>query len=264
MHPKLVSIGDFFLPTYGVLVAAGFLTGLWLTVRLARRSGLNAELVANLGVYCALTGLLGAKLLMFAMNWTYYRENPARLFSLDTLLSAGVYYGGFVAALLFAAYYFRRTGLPALRTLDAFAPGVALGHAIGRLGCFAAGCCWGIACDRPWAVTFTNPDANALVGVPLGKPLHPTQLYEAFLTFMVFIVLYRRFGQKHHPGEVIAWYFLLYSPSRFFVEFLRYHDQTPPLGLGLSVTQWIACGMFALGLVYLVHIYTKKIASSLR
>ncbi len=189
MLPRLFSIGSFSLPTYGVLVALAFLIALWMVGRLAKREGLDRDTVINLGVYCALAGIVGAKALMIALDPSY-RSNPADIFSLATLQSAGIFYGGLIAALLMAYWYMRRTQLPVLRTADLFAPGVALGHAIGRVGCFAAGCCWGRIASVPWAVTYTNPEANH-VGVPLGVPLHPTQLYESFAELMITAILYR-------------------------------------------------------------------------
>ena len=219
MLPKLISLDGFFLPTYGVLVALGFLAGIYLATTLARRAGLNTESVGNLGIYCALTGLGGAKLLMFVMDFDYYSRNPGRIFSLETLLSAGVYYGGFLAAFIFAWIYMKRQGLPWLKTADALAPGVALGHAIGRLGCFAAGCCWGSRCDRGWAVTFWNPDAHELTGVPLGVALHPAQLYEAALVAALAWFLYRRSLKAHADGLILALYLLVYAALRFAVEF---------------------------------------------
>jgi len=247
MFPKLISFGDFFLPTYGVLVAVAFLTALWLAGKLAKRSGLNPESVTNLGVYCALGGLAGAKLLMFVFDWDYYVRNPGEIFSLTTLRAGGVFFGGLVAALLVAVWYMRKTGLPGLRTADVFAAPLALGHAIGRLGCFSAGCCWGIACDRPWAVTFTNPDAHALVGVPLNTPLHPTQLYEALAEAVIFVILYRRFLRPHRKGVIIGLYLVLYSTARFLIEFVRNHQQPNPFGGPFSSTQWIALGLVVLG-----------------
>jgi phosphatidylglycerol---prolipoprotein diacylglyceryl transferase len=247
MLPKLFSIGDFFLPTYGLLVAAAFLTALWLAGRLARREGLNPEDVTNLGVYCALSGLAGAKLLMFVFDWEYYAQNPGQIFTLTTLRAGGVFHGGLIVALITAFVYMRNKKLPALKTADILAPGLALGHAIGRLGCFAAGCCWGVACERPWAVTFTNPEANSLVGVPLNKPIHPTQLYEAAAELAIFGVLYRLFSRRRRDGQVIGLYLVLYSVARFLVEFLRHHQQPNPWGGPLSSTQWIALGLLVPG-----------------
>lgn len=241
MFPKLIQFGDFFLPAYGFFVAAGFLAGMGLVLRLARRAGLDRDRIANLAIYCALAGLAGAKILMFIMDFPYYSENPGRIFSLDTLLSAGVYYGGFLGAFGFAWIYIRRHRMPWWKTADVFAPGVALGHAIGRLGCFAAGCCWGSECHRPWAVTFTNPEARELTGVPLGVPLHPAQLYEAAATALVAAFLYYRFCRPHADGQILGWYFTLYSGARFLLEFFRHHDQPFPVeAVPLTWTQWIA------------------------
>ena len=105
----------------------------------------------------------------------------------------------------------RRKRLPGLAVMDVFAPAIALGHAIGRVGCFAAGCCWGAVCRLPWAVTFRNPEAHRLVGVPLGIPLHPTQLYEAAAEAIIFVFLYRRFQRPHRAGTIIGWYLVLFD-----------------------------------------------------
>lgn len=254
MFPKLFTIGDFYLPTYGVLVALAFLIALAITVRLARRSQLNGELVTNLAVYCALAGLAGAKVLMFLFDFDYYRQHPSEIFSLATLQAAGVFQGGLVLAIITAVLYMRRHKLPFLKTADAFAPGIAIGHSIGRLGCFSAGCCWGKACSLPWAVTFRNPVANQLVGVPLNVPLHPTQLYELATEALVFVFLYWRFGREHRAGEILGLYLVLSSSARFVIEFYRYHEQALPFGLPLSITQWIALALLAVGIWLLVHV----------
>ncbi len=246
MLPRLISIGNFSIPTYGVLVALGFLAGLTIASRLARRSGIDSEKATNLGVYSALAGLLGAKLLMFVFDWRYFSANPGEIFSLSTLQAAGVFQGGLLLAIAFAFWYMRSAKMPVLTTLDAFAPGITLGHAIGRIGCFAAGCCTGTRCDRPWAVTFTNPEAQ----VPpedLNVPLHPAQLYESALLLFLFAALYRAWGRPHQTGTIFALYLILSALIRFGVEFFRHHAQDLPFGLPLSLTQWIALGILAGG-----------------
>ncbi len=246
MFPKIFSIGTFYLPTYGVLVALGFLAGLWITVKLARSSGLDPEKVTNLAVYVALAGLIGAKLLMIVFDWP-----DIQIFSLATLQAAGVFQGGLILALITAFFYIRHSHLPVLQVSDAFAPGIAIGHAIGRLGCFAAGCCWGKECHLPWAVTFKNPDASALTGVPLDVPLHPAQLYESFTEALLFAFLYWRYRKAHPPGQIIGLYLLISSIVRFFIEFERFHEQALPFGLPLSITQWIAIGLAIVGAMLL-------------
>jgi len=248
MLPDLFHIP--FLHTYGLLVALAFLTALWMTGKLARRAGLDYDAVLNLGIYCALAAIAGAKLMMFVVDIPYYVQHPGEIFSLSTLQAGGVFYGGLIAALATAFFYLRRKRLPPLKTADVFAPGIALGHAIGRLGCFSAGCCWGLPTTLPWAVTFTNPEANRLVGVPLGVAMHPTQLYESFAEFVIFAILYRAIRRPHYQGTVISLYLILYSVVRFLVEFVRFHEQGNLWGGPLDTSQWISLGLFALGAVY--------------
>jgi len=253
VFPKLISIGSFYLPTYGVMVALAFLAGLGITVKLARRNGLNSELITNLAVYVALAGMLGAKILMIVFDWNRYMAHPADIFSLTTLQAAGVFQGGLILALGTAFLYMRIQGLPLLTTSDAFAPGLALGHAIGKIGCFAAGCCWGIETKVPWAVTFHSPDAALLTGVPLEIALHPAQLYESGAEALIFGFLYWRFVRAHAPGQIIGLYLVISSVTRFFIEFTRNHEQALPFGLPLSITQWIAIGLAAAGAVLLTR-----------
>ena len=248
MFPRLIQIGDFSLPSYGVLVALAFLAALWLASRFARQRGIDSEKVVNLGVYCALAGMLGAKLLMIALD-PDLRAHPSEIFSLATLQSAGIFYGGFILALVFAYFYMRAQKLAVLPTCDVFSPGLAIGHGIGRLGCFAAGCCWGKPTHLPWAVTFRNP--NTTTGVPLGIPLHPTQLYEAFSEGIICLILIRQLRKPHPDGQVIGLYLLLYGLVRFGVEFLRDHDALNPFGGPFTLEQWISLAL-ALGGVWLI------------
>jgi phosphatidylglycerol:prolipoprotein diacylglycerol transferase len=253
LYPKLIEIGSFYLPTYGVLVALAFLAGLWVTIRLARRRGLNTELITNLAVYVALSGMLGAKILMILFDWKGYASDPARIFSFETLQAAGVFQGGLILAVLTAFLYMRKQGLPLLGTADVFTPGLALGHAIGRLGCFAAGCCWGVQCDLPWAVTFHDPAALSLTGVPLETPLHPSQLYEFASEMALFGFLWWRSGKSARPGQLLGLYLVLSSAARFGIEFTRFHEQALPFGLPLSITQWIAIGLAVAGAAVLLR-----------
>jgi phosphatidylglycerol:prolipoprotein diacylglycerol transferase len=258
MLPHLIRIGGFSLPTYGALVAIAFLTALWMTSRFAKQRGMNSEKVVNLGVYCALVGMLGAKLLMIAMD-PVYRQHPAEIFTRETLQSAGIFYGGFIAALVFAFVYMHAQKMPVLSTADLFAPGVALGHGIGRLGCFSAGCCWGKPTSLPWAVTFTSKDTTT--GVPLGIPLHPTQLYEAFAEGIICLILIRQLQRGHRTGQVIGMYLLLYGMVRFAVEFLREHDESNPFGGPFVLEQWISLAV-AVGGAWLLTRRNAKLVTA--
>lgn len=248
MFPKLLDFGSFSLPTYGVLIALGFLVGISLSARLARRSGIDSERVTNLGIVLLVSAIVGAKLFLIVDNWSYYSDDLGRLFSLAALRSGGVFYGGLLTALGVAFYYTRRHRMPWLATADALVPGLAFGHAIGRLGCFAAGCCWGREAEIAWAVRFSDPTAHSFTGVPLNVPLHPTQLYEALGAVAIGSVLLWLYLRPHAAGTVLGTYLVLYSSFRFLVEFYRAEAaRTLLIGGVVSTTQAVAVGLVALG-----------------
>src|SRR5258708_24426417 len=143
MLPSLFTIFGFHLPTYGLLVALAFLTAVALTARLARQAGLDSETVLNLGIYCAMAGIGGAKLLMILVDFGDYARDPRLLFSLSTLQAAGIFYGGLIAPLIVAFFYMRQKGVPPLPPPDPLAPGIAPGPSIRRPGRFPPGCCSG-------------------------------------------------------------------------------------------------------------------------
>lgn len=220
MYPQLFELGPITVYTYGVLLAAAYLAGLQLALVRARRQGLDGARVMDLGIYIIIAALVGAKLLLVIVDFNYFWSNPRDLLSLAR--SGGVFYGGLLLALIVAFWYIRRHRLPVWTTCDAFAPGIALGHAIGRVGCFMAGCCYGRHTDLPWAVTFTNPLAATNVGTPLNDPLHPTQLYEAGAELLIlFGLLFLERRGRNFPGRTFWSYMLLYGISRFIIEFYR-------------------------------------------
>ena len=248
MLPILLHFGRFSLPTYGFLAAVGLLAGLAIGVRNAGRSGMDPDKTWNAGILAILAGILGAKLLLVVTDWSFFRAHPGEIFSLTTLQAGGVWSGGFAAAVLVPWWYIRRNHMSALNTCDVFAPGIALGHAIGRLGCFAAGCCWGKPTTLPWGVTFTNPLAALLVGTPLGVRLHPTQLYEAALELANFFLLSWVLRRKRFDGQVIGTYMFVYGFVRYFLEFLRDDPERGSVLHGLmSGTQLLAIGLVIAG-----------------
>jgi phosphatidylglycerol:prolipoprotein diacylglycerol transferase len=221
VYPRLLQIGQFSLPTYGFLVASGVLLGLLISVRNSRRLGIDGDNAWNLGILVVLAGIVGAKLLLLVNDWGFYSRNPGEILSVNTLRSGGVFSGGLVAALIAGAWFMSRHKMPPLRTCDAFAPGLALGHAIGRVGCFAAGCCFGKETHAAWGVVFKNPLAADWVGTPLGVPLQPTQLMEAVVELLNFFLLSWLLQRRHADGQVFGSYLILYGVARFFIEFLR-------------------------------------------
>lgn len=221
MHPFLISIGSFHLPTYGTLLVLAILGGIYTAVRLGRRSGLDSALILDFCTWLILIALVGAKVLMVLTEWSYYRANPGEIFSFSTLMAGGVFYGGFLAALFFTIWYVRVQKLSFWKLADVLAPGVALGQSVGRLGCFSAGCDYGKPTTAPWGVVFTNTFAHEVGGVPLGIRLHPAQLYESLTTFAIFGLLLWWFPKKKRNGDVFLAYVGMYAVARFFLEFLR-------------------------------------------
>jgi len=227
MHPRLLELpwtiphfGTVTVYTYGVLLAAAYLLGLQLALKRAKARHLDSTRVMDLGIYIIISALVGAKLLLLVTDFQTFRSNPAEL--LNLVREGGVFYGGLIVAVTVALLYIKRVGLPLWTTCDVFAPGIALGHVIGRFGCFFAGCCFGKPTNVPWAITFTDPFAAANVGTPLNVPLHPTQLYEAGaeLLILIFLLTTEKRGRKF-AGRTFWLYMLLYSVSRFVIEFYR-------------------------------------------
>lgn len=237
MYPRLFEIGPITVYTYGVLLAAAYLIGLKFAVARARRHGLDGDRMLDLGIYIIIAALIGAKLLLLIVDFDLFVRQPSELWTLAR--SGGVFYGGLIAAFLVAMWYIRRHRLPVWTTTDMFAPGIALGHAIGRLGCFLAGCCFGRPTSLPWAVTFSDPFAASNVGTPLGTPLHPTQLYESGAELLILgaLLATERRG-RYFPGRTFWWYVLLYSISRFVIEFFRGDERG--MFWGISTSQIIS------------------------
>jgi phosphatidylglycerol:prolipoprotein diacylglycerol transferase len=258
MHPKLFELpwsipflGTITVYTYGVLLAAAYLLGLQLARVRAQKRGLDANRILDLGIYIIISALVGAKLLLLITDFKSFTADPRELLTLAR--SGGVFYGGLIVAVVVALWYIRRVGLPLWTTCDVFAPGIALGHVIGRFGCLFAGCCYGKPTTKPWGITFTDPFAAANVGTPLGQPLHPTQLYEAGAEFLILMVLLatERKGRPF-PGRTFWLYMLLYAISRFIIEFYR-DDARGMVGM-FPTSQFISIILAPLAIVMLVYL----------
>ena len=236
MFPRLLHHGSFYLPTYGFMVAVGLIAGLLVIFKLAKKNGVDPDHAWNLGIIVILSGIIGAKILMLIVEWQRYKSD---LFG--TMQAGGVFSGGVVAAFIAGTWYVRRRRMPWLKTADVFAPGLALGHAFGRLGCFAAGCCYGKETNLPWGVKFSDTWAEKLSGTPLGVHLHPTQIYEFLVEITNFFLLLWLIRRKRFDGQIIATYLFTYGIARFFLEFLRGDEGRGQfLDTWLTVTQFIA------------------------
>jgi phosphatidylglycerol:prolipoprotein diacylglycerol transferase len=258
MHPKLFElpwslpvVGPITVYTYGFLLAAAYLLGLQFARKRATDRGLDGGQVLDLGIYIIISALIGAKLLLLVTDFRTFRADPAELLTL--MRSGGVFYGGLIMAVAVALWFIRRVGLPLWTTCDVFAPGIALGHVIGRFGCLFAGCCYGRPTTVPWAITFTDPFAALNVGTPLNIPLHPTQLYEAAAEFVILMLLLltERKGRPF-PGRTFWLYMLLYAVSRFIIEFYR-GDERGSVGI-FSTSQFISIVLAPLAIGMLAYL----------
>jgi phosphatidylglycerol---prolipoprotein diacylglyceryl transferase len=259
MLPKLVEFGPITLHTYGLLLVTAYLLAIALTARLAEKDGIPRAYAWDLGFVVILSALLGAKFLMVISESELYLNDPSLLLSLEFWRAGGVFYGGLLGAVVGGLIFaWRRPQLSFWKLADAAAPSIPLGQAVGRIGCFAAGCDYGRPTDAPWAVTFTSTYAHEHVGVPLNVPLHPTQLYESLATFLIFLALLALHRKRAFVGQVFLLYFVLYGVARFFLEYFR-GDEDRGFVLGwFSTSQFISLLLVPIALLLYWHLASAR------
>ena len=252
MFPILLRIGPVTLHTYGLLVALGFLTAFAVARVTFRREGWPIEMLDSLVFYLMFAALIGARLFYFGVDgfvdlrhdiWSFFRIWEGGL----------VFFGGVIGGLIALVIYARTQGLPILLLTDALAPPLLIGHAIGRLGCFAAGCCYGKATELPWGVTFTNPESLA----PKYIRLHPTQIYESAGDLVLFAIAMWLWRRRVPRGVITVYYLLSYSLFRFLLEFIRGDDRGAFVH-GFSPSQWISIAAMAVGLGIVVYVRQRR------
>ena len=216
MYPVLVQVGTFQLRSYGIVVALSLLLGLWLSVREAKRKGLDPGLVQDFVLYGFVGGIIGARIYFVVFSDpAYFLRNPWEIVAVwhGGIGVIGAVLGGFLAAL----WYCRRKGFPFWRFADTLAPGVALGQATGVIACLLNGDSYGKPTDLAWAITYTDPRALA----PLNVPLHPIELYEIVTYLLVFVLVWRTRAKYKTDGFLFLSYLAAYGAARFSVEFFR-------------------------------------------
>jgi phosphatidylglycerol---prolipoprotein diacylglyceryl transferase len=246
MHPILFSYGPLRIYTYGFFLALAFLCSMYVAGREAKRRGGRAEQIYDLCFYSIVAAIIGSRLFDVLLKWEYFSAHPLEIFM---LWKGGLaFQGGLILGLLTVIYYIHRHQMALWTTLDIMAVATPLGQFIGRMGCFMAGCCYGKECHLPWAVTFSNPDTLA----PMGIPMHPTQLYESFLMLGIFIFMLWSRNRQKFAGQMLGTYLLFAGAVRFFVEFFRGDDRGPVLFLGMPSTQVVALGIIVVAAVFLL------------
>ncbi len=215
MYPILVKLGPLTIHTYGLMLAIGFLAALWLAQRRAARGEISPTRITDLCFWLLLGAIIGSRLFYALLNYQEYLRQPLKI--LQIWEGGLVFHGGIIGAIVMGGWYVRQQKLPFWKVADIVTPSIPLGQAIGRLGCFSAGCCYGRACQLPWGVTFTNPNSLA----PSGTPLHPVQLYSSATAALICLLLLQL--ERHCPfyGQLFWCYLLLSSMGRFGLEFFR-------------------------------------------
>ncbi len=245
MHPILFEVGGFALHTYGALGAVGFLVLAGIALVRARALGIAPEALADLMFFTALVGLAGARLLFVAQN----PEVAETWFDVVNYRKGGlVFYGAVLAGIPFGALLMWWRRMPQLAVWDVFATAFPVGHAITRLGCFMAGCCYGRPTTAPWGVRYTHELAIA----PHDVSLHPVQLYEAAGLLAVGAITHLLYPRRRYDGQVLATYLVAYGLLRWVTELYR-GDATRGLflpavfGDALSYSQGVSLGVLLTG-----------------
>ncbi len=233
------------IPMYGVMSACGMLAAFILIGVTRKHTRFSEDQALSAALWAILLGFLGAKVLYWVTELKQIVANPSYL--LHTLREGFVFYGALIGGLAGVAIYASRKKLPFFSLTDYFIPGLVLGHAFGRIGCFFAGCCYGVACETPISITFP---AGGLA--PAGVALLPTQLMESAFLFILCIALVLILKKKKPFGTVTAWYMVLYGVWRFTIEFFR-NDERGFVG-ALSTSQFISIFVVLGGVALLVLI----------
>jgi phosphatidylglycerol---prolipoprotein diacylglyceryl transferase len=253
VHPILFHLGSFPVHSYGVMIAVAFVFGLWTATRRARRENISAEAIADVTLWIMVGVIVGARTVYVATYWNdEFAGRP--LTEIFAIWHGGlVFYGGLIGAIIAGAAYLRWKKLPLWKIADALAPSIALGSVFGRIGCLLNGCCYGRACDLPWAISF--PPDNPL-GAPT-TPVHPTEVYDSLLNFGLYLFLAWLFRRKKFDGQVFATYLIGYAIIRSFVEYFRGDYNAAHHHFGLTPGQLVSVPIFITGLV-LVAILSRR------
>lgn len=220
MFPVLAEIGRLPLRSYGLAMAIAFLAAIWLARRRARKSGLNPDLIIDLAFFVIVASIAGARATYVAVHWDYFRLYPG---AIPRVWDGGLaQYGGIAAGVAVGLLFLKGRKVPLWKTADVVTPSLALGVAIGRIGCFLNGCCFGRPCELPWGVVF--PPESAAGHQFRGIALHPTQLYESLAALGVLGVLLLAERRKPFDGFLLWLFIILLSAYRFAVDHLRYYE----------------------------------------
>jgi phosphatidylglycerol:prolipoprotein diacylglycerol transferase len=243
VHPIAFYFGSLPVRWYGVMMACAFLAGLWTATRRARLANVHGEIIADVTLWLMVGSIIGAR---FVYVTTYWKQEFAdQPFSEVFMIQHGglVYYGGLIGAMLSGLAYLTWKKLPVWKIADILAPSVALGSVFGRIGCLLNGCCYGRACDLPWAIHFPAGHETHGLGV------HPTEIYDALLNLILYVFLAWLFRRKKFDGQIFATYLIVYAVFRSIAEYFRGDYPTDHLHAGLTSAQLVSVPIFIVGII---------------
>ena len=241
MHPILFVIGPLTIYSFGFMLAVAVVICSYLFSRDAQKAGISKDAAYDFAFWVALAGVVGSRIFYIFLNLDYFIESPLEIFQLQH--GGLAWQGGLILGGISAYIYLRKKKLAILKFMDIAAPYAALGQAIGRVGCFLNGCCYGTHAD--WGPYFPVENDH----------LHPTQMYESAGLVIIFFILksLNRGGQKE--GSASAMYFMLAASLRFVVQFFRYDYE--PIAMGLGIFQWICAVVFCAALYVFFYLQKK-------
>jgi phosphatidylglycerol:prolipoprotein diacylglycerol transferase len=248
MYPLLLKIGPISIHTYGLMIAFGFFAAIATIRRLSPRAGLNPDQMADFAFWFLVVGFLGARALFVITRWQDFAGDPLAIFK---IWEGGlVFFGGPLVGIPFALWMLRKNGISGWKGIDVFLPAVAVAHAFGRVGCLAAGCCYGRPTELPWGIRLNSDLVDA---GHRGISLHPVQLYESAALLVLFAGLLWLFPRRKFDGQVGLTYLFTYPILRSIIEEFRGDSIRGYVVDGvLSTSQFISVLVFVVALVFLV------------
>lgn len=282
MHYRLFHIGKLNIYSYGFMVALAFMVGIYLAANRAKKLGENHQNIYDLCLYLMFSSIIGARIAYIFTNWEYYWNNPIEMIMVNK--GGLVFYGGMILAIIVAFLFLKLKKLNAWKYFDILSPSLAIGHALGRIGCFLNGCCYGkLAGDSflgvkfPKVVNIVNDTTHSffenIIGSPpfldhlhhglvtendtYSLPVYPTQLFSSLINFLIFVFLIFLFKKRRFDGQIWWMHTMIYAVGRFSIEFMRGDNPLiPPLNFTLS--QYIAIFLFLVGLFMYIYLCTKQ------
>ena len=253
MHPILFQIFGKDIYSYGVLTALGFLAALLTWRWMGRKERRPEGFAADLGFWLMASGIIGSRIAYVVANWPYYQKAPLEIVRIDQ--GGLIFYGGLLLAAAALVLFARRHRLPVWHVADFAIPGLAIGHALGRVGCFLNGCCYGRPADHSaWGVLY--PPVCEPGRLFPGVPLYPVQLLESAALLLIWFLLLAAYARRRRDGTVFALYLLLYPPCRFFLEFLRGDPRQD--WLAFDIAQLLSLGFLLAGLLLFLLLPQRK------